>query len=389
MALTDISNYIEIQNISASVDQGGWECRFRAKQDTDICDINQEILIDWRGGFDGPPGPERLGFKGYVMPTRITVNLTGSEAEFIAKTTHGYLQEMWLQGISFAEVDARNHYHEFSDTAAECPAEDMGYELNLGKIVKHILGYYDTCADIGPEWVAHTNLVKDMVHNPNGWISLDGVETSTWGPANTGGSMATSIYIVRETSNLWSRLQEIARNEFFTIQFDKLDNLYYRRHPMFEAVLPDPVMTFDQSFGLAPFVAIPLADKQKKQVRLHAVTDDEDTLHSDYPASPTFVYGDKDERSNIRCNSQDTLDYWAERLYLFDNRDYTVKWTAAGAVGLLFELLDRVEITYAGTTYNGLDISWSQKKFWIHEIEVVPHPGFGAVTTFTLEAESS
>jgi hypothetical protein len=324
-----------------------------------------------------------------VLPSRITADLVGSEAEFIAQTSDGFLRRAWLQGISFAEVDARANYHEFSDDATECPAESMGYELNLGKIVKHILGYYDTCNDLGPNWISHTNMVYHATENPNGWINLDNVEASTWSLANKGGSMATSIYIVRETNNLWSRLQEIARNEFFIIYFDKDDSLYYRRHPMFDTVLPDPVMTFDEDFGLSPFVAVPLADKQVEQVVLHAVTDEEDTLHSEYPASPTFVYGNKEERSNIRCNDQDTLDYWAERLYEFLNRDYSVRWTAAGACGLLFEIMDRVQVTYSGTAYNGLDINWTEKKFWIHEIEVVPHSVFGALTTFTLEAEKS
>lgn len=387
--MLDISERIEILNINASVDRGGWECRFRSKQDTDILEVNQEVFVSWRGGFGGPPGVERLGFKGYVLPSRITADLTGSEVEYIAQTSDGFLRRGWLQGISFAEVDARSNYHEFSDDATECPAEIMGYDLNLGKIVKHILGYYDTCNDLGPEWIAHTNLVQNLAHNPNGWIDLANVEDSMWSAGNTGGSMATSIYTVRETNNIWSRLGEIARNEFFFIHFDKLDNLYYQRHPMFSTVLPPAVMTFDGSFGLSPFVATPVANEQVEQVVLHAVTDDEDTLHALYPASPTFVYGNKEELSNIRCNSQATLNYWAQRLYLYLNRDYTVRWTAAGACGLLFELLDRVAITYTGTAYNGLHISWTDKKFWIHEIDVVPNEAFGALTTFTLEAESS
>lgn len=387
--MADITELVEIDRISASVDSGGWECRFRVKQDTDAIETNQEVFVRWRGGFGGPPGVERLGFKGYVLPTKLTADLTGSEVEYVAQTSDGFLRRGWLQGISFAEVDARSHYHEFSDDATECPAEIMGHDLNLGKIIAHILGYYDTCVDIGPEWVAHTNLVFNAANNPNGWIDLSNVETSTWTVGNTGGSMATTIYIVRETNSIWSRLQEIARNEFFVIHFDKLDNLYYRRHPMFETVLPNVVMTFEDSFGLGPFTATPLGENQIEQVVLHAVTDDEDTLHAYYPASPVFIYGNKEERTNIRCNDQNTLDSWCQRLYEFLNRDYSVRWTAPGACGLLFEILDRVAITYSGTAYNGLHVNWTDKKFWVHEIEVAPHDIFGAVTTFTLEAEKS
>jgi len=64
-----------------------------------------------------------------------------------------------------------------------------------------------------------------------------------------------------------------------------------------------------------------------------------------------------------------------------------VTWPAPGWSGLHFELLDRVWVTYTGTTANGVHIDWYQKPFWIHRIEMRPGKGFGGLTTFTLEEE--
>jgi len=387
--MSNITEYLKINRINGNVDRGGWQCQGTALRDTDLLEVNQKIDVSWRPALGGPPSLPRSAFSGYVTPNRHQLDRIGSTTEITAETSDGYLRRGWVQGIGFAEIDARTHYHQFSDTNAECPAQEMGYSMTMGKLVKHILGYYDDCADIGPEWVAHTNLVYHPTYNPQGWISLDDVEISEWSPANPDGSMAITRYNVRETDNLWSRLTEIARNEFFVIYFDKLDTLHYHKHPMYLAgALPTPVMTFDEDFGLAPLIVTPRDRQQVRQVILHAVDDEGSVLHSEYPASPTYVYGKTEEVSRVRCNSQATLDDWVERLYLWLNRDYTVEWTAPGLCGLLFELYDRVQVTYAGTAANGVDIDWTEKKFWIHEIDVTPGQAFGGVTRFRLEAES-
>jgi len=260
------------------------------------------------------------------------------------------------------------------------------------------LGYYDSLGvppATNPDWVAHTNLVYDAVHNPAGWITLDYVTMDPFvDPGNLGGSMRVDHYIVRETNNLWSTIQQIAKNEFFVAYFDKENNLHYERHPMYATVLPTPVMEFDEDFMLAkPTVYVRHMDTVSavgtvRQVRLHAVQDDGSLLHSEYPEHPTHVYGKVPEISYLRCNSQDTLDHWAEVLYNFENRDFTIRVEAAGLCGLLFEIGDRVEVTYTGTAANGVHIDWTQKKFWIHEITVSPDYGLTGRTRFVLEAES-
>jgi hypothetical protein len=309
------------------------------------------------------------------------------EAEYTAETSDGFLRRGGLQGIGFADTaaDPRDHYHQFDSVTGG------GERMTMGRIVRHILGYYDTLGappGTNPDWVAHWNGVHHPTQNPHGWITLDNVETTPFNIiTNPDGTQRVDRYIVRETDNLWSRLQEIATNEFFYIYFDKTDTLYYTKHPMYLNVIPAVVMDFDEDCILAPFVAEPRDTMGVPQVKLHAVTDAGGTLHAEYPASHNHIYG-APEISRIRCNYQNELDEWCERHYLWLNRDYTVRMSVPGLMGLLFDIWDRVSITYTGTTANGIDIDWTEKKFWISEIVVTPSAGFTGTTAFVLEAEN-
>lgn len=392
----DISDTINISSIEGSVESGGWECRFTSLRDTDIVEPYQYVQLYWQGLFgDAAPSYGMLGFQGHVLPLQFSFDLTGSLATFVASTTHAILKNGWLQGISFwdFDVDPRDHYHQFDSVTGAVPER-----MTMGRIVRHLLGYYDQLGvppATNPDWVAHTNLVYHASQNPHGWISLDGVTTDPFdAAANPEGSMRVDRYNVRETNNLWSTIRQIAQNEFFVAFFDKENNFYYMRHPMYASSLPSVVMEFTDEFCVGrPVVHVRQNTSISevgacRQVVLHAVQDDGSTIHSEYPTSPTYVYGKTIETSFLRCNDQDTLDEWARTHYLYENRDYTVRWRAPGLCGLLFDLLDRVSITYAGTTANGVHINWSEKKFWITRINIVPGDGFTGVTEFTLEAEN-
>lgn len=393
----DISGNLGITSINGSVDRGGWEVHMTTMNDTDIMRPWQYIQLYWLGQF-GSVVPEygRLGFQGHVLPLQFSFDITGSLATFIASTSNAILSNGWLQGVSFwdFDTDPRDHYHHFDSVTGGVNAERM----TMGRIVRHILGYYD---DLGvppatnPDWVAHTNFVYHASENPHGWITLDGVTTEPFDAvARPEGSMRVDRYNVKESNNLWETIRQIAKNEFFVAYFDKENTFWYCRHPMYSSSLPTAVMEFDEDFCVGKPVVYERLNSEisevgvLRQVILHAVTDDGDTMHSKYPSSSTHVYGNTLEVTYIRCNDQNTLDEWARTLYLFENRDFTVRWTAPGVCGMLFELLDRVEVTYAGTSANGVHVNWNQKKFWIHEITVTPGDGFSGKTTFTLEAEN-
>ena len=387
-----ISDYSKIGRINGSLQRGGWEMHLEALSDTDLLVLNQRVVLDWLGMFGtGTPEGEddrRTAFDGHVVPQRFSFDRLGSIATFIAQTTDGFLRNGWLQGIGFQDRDAvaRDNYHQFDSVTG------VGERMTMGRIVRHLLGFYDTLGvppATNPDWVAHTNLVYHATENPQGWIDLSNVTTAPFAdPANLEGTMRVDRYIVRETNNLWQTIRQIATNEFFVAYFDKNNSFHYMRHPMYGAVLPGVVTTFDESFVVGKPVVEISDTSQVRQVRLHAVTDDGNTLHSDYPDSTTHVYGNVPEQTYIRCNSQDALDEWARVRYGWLNREFTVRWTAPGLCGLLFDILDRVNITYTGTTANGVHIDWTDKKFWIHEITVSPNDARSGFTTFHLEAES-
>lgn len=388
----DISEDLQVTQINANLERGGWQANLQVMNDTDLLEPYHFIQLYWRGMFGSEdPTSGMVGFQGHVLPLQFTFDHSGSLATYVASTTDQILKRGWLQGIHFIDmgVGARAHYHQFDNTTG-APTE----RGTMGRIVRHILGYYDELGNppaTNPDWVAHTNLVYHATQNPHGWITLDNVMMEPFDAvANPEGSMRVDHYIVRETNDLWTTIQTIAKNEFFVAYFDKLNNFWYCRHPMYQSTLPNPVMTFDEDFSVGKPVVYPrnVGLGMVRQVRLGAVEDDGSTLRSNYPASPTYVYGQKDEIFTLRCNDQDTLDEWARTLYLYDNRDYTVHWYAPGVCGLLFELLDRVEVTYTGTTANGVHVDWTEKKFWIHDITIVPSEGFGGITRFILEAEN-
>ncbi len=382
---TDVSGNVQITQINASLSRGGWSAKLVSLNDTDLLDIHQKITVPWRSLFGGRSGILRTAFEGYIQPTRFQFDIASSLAEYIAETSDGFLRKGWLQGLGLADLEAgaRANYHQWSNASEN---------MTMGRIVKHILGYYDELGappGTNPDWIAHTSMVYHPTQNPSGWINIDNVETTPFDAAAApNGTMRVNRYIVRETTNLWSRLQEIAKNEFFVIYFDKNDNCYYTKHPMYRDVIPPVVMTFDKDFVVGPPVVDVRDENTIRQVRLHAVQDDGSTIHSNFPVVPTHVYGNIADITYIRCNDQDTLDDWAEKYYYFQNRPYTVRWTAPGLSGLMFEILDRIEITYTGTSANGVHIDWAREKFWIHEINVLPGDGFGGTTEFILEAEN-
>lgn len=528
-----VTDQVQILQINGSADRGGWECQFVALNDTDLADEHQRVTVQMQGAFGGPPGALRPVFQGYVLPIQFMFDIASSESRFVAQTSDGILRKGWLQGLGLADTDAdaRDHYHQWDSVTGGANAERM----TMGRIVRHILGFYDELGAppaTNPDWIAHTNMVYHATQNPHGWIDLDNVEVEPFDAStNPEGTMRVDRFNVHETDNLWNRLREIARNEFFEIWFDKNDTLWYQRHPMYLQTLPTPVMTFDADFCVSPPVVEVRDTNLIKQVRLHAVTDDGDTLHAYYPlqnicmnpsieddttgwaaagaagiarsnaqfydgayslaitttaaigdgayytanpgakntqftgsiwvyqagggatvrvrlrdqtngtqtasaavvlAAATWtqltvthttgatrcsdlrlylettvggattlyadaaiisppanpVYARKKEMGSVRCNDQGTLNEWAERLWKYECRPYTVRWTAPGLCGLLFEIMDRVQITYTGTSANGVHIDWTNRKFWISEITVVPEEGFTGTSTFILEAEN-
>jgi hypothetical protein len=361
-----------IERISGSTSTGGWECSGYVVRSTSVLQQWSALQVHASAIVGTIVSQPRIAFTGYVYRLSAQIDVTAAKETFEAATSHAILERGWLQGIGFVDVETfglqRAHYHQF----------DGRDRMTLGKIVRHILGYWDEIGkppSTNPDWVAHCNLVYDREHNPRGWIRTD---------IDVYGSAEVSRYIVRESTNLWRTLRDIAANEFYDCYFDRNDVFHYRPHPFFYTP-PAPVLTLDRSLLLGE-LHVEERESRVRQVRLHAVTDAETTMHSDYPRSATHVYGEVIERTGLRCNNQLLLDQWAERLYRWENRPYTLTWTAPGPIGLYLDLNTPVTVNWTGTAADGAHYSWIGETMWVSAVEFQIGEGASATAKLTLEA---
>lgn len=349
---------VQIQSITGDADRGGWEASLVALQDTDAISKWQEVQIPFRFYSQGWDSDWRTGIIGHALPLGFDFDRLLSGSRFSMSTSNRFLENASLQGIPFAD----------QSVCGAGPFNDHQIlNMRIGHIVKHILEY-------------HTNI--STTTNPEGWVDTSDIDITN--------STRVNRLNVHQTNNIWAALQELARFEFYYIYFSKDNAVHYVPHPMFSAVLPTSVMEFTGDFCVGRPTVEVRADKKVSQVKLWA-TNEEGTIYtSTWPASPSDE-GFPLEMRKVRIGGaapQARLDALARRIYDWHNRDYTVQWTAPGLAGLLFELLDRVSLTYNGPTEPaGVHVDWSDKKFWVHRIQASPTMGFAGQTTFTLEEE--
>lgn len=343
----------QIGEISASLQEGGWRASGNVFNDADRLQWYQEAE-SWywlyRGG-SWEPSP-RLGFRGHLLPEEWQKTFQSSTAPLRMFTAQAFLKRLELQGIFFAEAASPANQHQLNvgDT--------------YGHIIEHLLG---KTGEYG-----HWNGVIDIW--PEGFTRLNIDKTN---------STAPGVYDMKG-GNFWSRMQEIAQIEFFLLWVSKNNVINYGPNGMFATTLPDPVMTITSSHLLEPLRITPRNTEQVGQIKLYGTTPGGEQISGKYPDDPTA--GPILVESGFMATSNSQMNTVAERKYKYANRDVSVTAILPGAMGLLFEIMDRVAITY---TSSADGVSWSAKKFWIEEIRVAFRDFFNATTTMRLEAENS
>lgn len=335
-----------IGKIEASVDDGGWRASGAVFNDADRLDFYQQIKawVDlYAGGWEALP---RWAFNGHLLPEKWKRVFGASSAPWKAFTGQEFLKMGEIQGIFFKDVPSPANDHQING-------------MTLASIVTHCLKY-------------HCNLDADTYDE--GILTLDIDNTN---------SVAITEYEIRQ-GNFWSKMQEIAEVDAYLIWVDKANVLHYNPHPMFSGSLPDSVMTITASHLLEPLEFERINPDAIGQVRVYGTTPAGLQIEGAYPTDPAG--GPITSYAGYLATDDTLMDTIAERRYKFLTRDYTVTAKMPGGVGLLFDLLDRVSLTYASA---GDGIDWTAKKFWIHKIEVDIVDGFAASTTLTLEAENA
>jgi hypothetical protein len=337
-----------IDSITGDADRGGWECNAAFLNQQGFADYSRRAVVHWLPEGAGVWNADwQTALRGFILPKRVEFDRGQSRTDVLLATSHVFLENAGVQGIYFASVAVPD---------PDNPHQKV--QWNLGKIVEHIVEQ-------------HTNIQE--------WVDTSGIDTVD--------STDVNFYTVHETDNLWQLIKNIGSNEFYVPFFTKNDELIYRVHPMFATSLPEPVMEIDSRYIVGQPSVIYRDDVRPDQVQLYALTDDGEVLKAFYPAQ-IGSEGKRHKIANIRCNGQARLNQLAHRLYTFLQRNYQVNLTLAGPWGLNMELYDRVEVTYTGTSINGVGFVWSQKKFWISRINIQRVHDFGAITELTLDEEN-
>lgn len=340
-----------IGTISGSIQNGGWQAEGNIFGDADALDWYLPVkswLSIYAGGWEALP---RLAFSGHLAPREWTKTLQTSTAPWSAFTAQQFLKNGRIQGVFYRNV-------------ASSPANDHQIvDMTYADIVNEILGI--------PGQYGHCNLVQGVW--PEGFLQLD---------IDTANSVLAGEHEVKE-GPVWTRLDEMARIEHYLLYVDRFNVLHYIRHPMF-GTLPTPVFTLDDAWLLEPLSITPRNTETVGQVRLQGTTPAGQQIAGVYPSSPTA--GPVVVEGGFKAASSSQMNTVAERKYLYDNRDVSVKAIIPGAVGCLIDLMDRIAITYQSAVDG---VSWTAKKFWIEEITVRVLENFTATTELRLEAESN
>lgn len=354
-----------LQSVGGDASRGGWQATGHFANQQDVAAYSRRSYIYYlpEGGGDWD-AVYHLGLSGQILPQSVNFNRALSRTQVTIPTADAFLNNAGLQGIYFVD-----------DATPANPHQVNG--LNLGAIVQHIIEQH--CNISSTAFIQNSDSTYST--NPvGGWCDTSNIDTAN--------STTADVYTVRQSNSMWTTLRQIAANEFYVCYFDKFNRFNYQVHPQFAAVLPSPVVTLDSS-NIIGLPEVTFRDRVLiDQAVLMALTDDGQILTSSYPAQ--FGSNGRIDRSqnNLRCNSQARLDVLAERYFNFQNRQYGLRVSIAGAWGLMLDLYDRVYVNYTGTSINGADVSFSNEPFWVEGIEVQRVGNFGAISTLTLEQET-
>lgn len=339
---------LNIESITGDIGRGGWECTASFINAQGYADYSRRAEVFWLAeGLGVWDADWRCGLRGFILPQSVTWDRGQGKTDVTLATSHVFLENAGLQGMFF------------STSATPSPSnKHQAKSWTLGGIIKHIVS-------------EHTNITD--------WVDISGIETTN--------STSINYYTVQESDSMWDTIKRIGDNEFYVPYFTKSDRLVYNVHPMFASTLPEPVVTFDSSCIIGQPRVEYRYDVMPDQVQLYALTDDGKVLTSFYPDNIASD-GRRHKVTNIRCNGQARLDQLAHQLYMFLQRRFRANISIAGAWGLSMELYDRVEVTYSGTSANGVQFVWDQKKFWVSQISVRRVHDFGAVTELVLDEEN-
>lgn len=365
--MTPLSAFIP-QRLNGSLSRGGWICTGQLVADTDALERGRNVQLLARSTAGGWRDPAyRPFFEGHVIdpPDQIRFDKFSSSAAVQIGTAdallHGYLQD-----IGFSENSSPSNEHQITG-------------LQMSDMIDHILR-------------RHCNAVYDATRTP------DGVVTSL---TLDSGSVAVAMRNVRKSNSLWQRVQEIGGGERageFWISYFRRDNSFrYQPHPAFKGSPPasEGTLTAGHIKG-QPQVKV--NSDRIAQVQLYAVGGGATVYKSEYPTSVVDEGTVHQLTSGVWADSQGKTDTFAERLYKWLTRPYTLiievdpGLVLFGDGGAGLDLADAVTVQYSGPADDGgagvhLNLN---DKFYIYEVNVIfDVTGHAATAQLTLEIDNA
>jgi len=245
----------------------------------------------------------------------------------------------------------------------------------------------------------HTNFVYDLTDNPHGIIFDFDFETT---------DTNISHYSLPKSRNFWGTITsklgggETGGVQFYRIWFTRRGVMKYQPAPPFISPALTSRADFDKShiFG-RPSVTIREPKDQISQVRLSSVGASPGvTFNSQFPTSTLGPGSPFEKTSGIWAETQAQTDDYAERVYRWLTRPYTVQiqvdeglvlW---GDDGAGIELGDMVTITYDGPVENAatggaMYLDWDEEEFFVYGINIAyDNANQVGAATLTLEANN-
>lgn len=363
MPIEETTTFI-IGALDVSASRGGWQATGWFANDQIEVEYGRRlnIYINPEGGGVWT-GLALEALAGNILPQSIGFDYKQSNTVITLATTNAFLQNAGLQGIYFTQQAVVTNPHQYVD-------------LRLATMIQHIIEQHTNVSSTA--FIQNSNGTFSAVP-VGGWVDTSGIDTAN--------SSTVGVYTVKQNNSLWEAMKAIAANEFYVIYMDKYDNFIVEQHPQFKAVLPAVTVDLDSDIIINKPEVLYRDRIQVDQVRLAALTDEGEILRAEFPANVSSQ-GRRKNIFNLRCNSQARLNTLAERAYLFENREFTLRIEIPSAWGTRLELYDRISVTYVGTARNGVTLNFAATKFWIDGIRVQRISNFSAITEVILEQEN-
>lgn len=361
-----MSSVDTITTIEGSTSDGGWRMTGSVYNDADRLNFYQQITAWFDLYAGGAWGAlPRAAFIGHLLPEPWQKTFQSSKADWNAYTSQELMKRGVVQGIFYKNV-------------ASSPANrHQIIGLNYAKIVYEMIG--------GHSSLMHSSQIG--IYDSQLWSGAFTTVASPWGflilDLDIANSTLVSEYLVRE-GNFWERIKEMADKDLYLAYTDNAGVFHFVPHPMFDAALPTPVFELTSSMLLEPLRIERRNTEEVGQVIIQGTTPAGLQISGRYPSYSAI--GPVVVQSGYLATSSSLMTTIATRKYKFMNRDYRIEAKLPGAVGLMLDLLDRINVTYTSTPDG---IAWSQKKFWIDSISVEIADNFNAVTTLIMDAENA